>query len=826
MPTVLDPVSAVLKLSEAIHQRSDESPQIVCMPDVVGLNAFDTAMAHGTGTMSGRSAEDISGAAGVALALAYLRGNGSIDITLMAKASDELREGLYARAHKLPREGVKAIELILPRGKGITRVVISGKQNARFDTPRDELSLEEVMGHVGKLKNATAIFTRLSAPISSQIANASNGINSPIFATMEYHAEYNDINIAQMTNLGLLQGRVALVFIEKDDAIQFAKMCNLNHKNAVEAIKALSKKFETSFFLFSREYLSLCENGQTFTLPFKKTKRKDDGILMVRRAEPVPPVVSHDAIIATVMLARLAKTKGIDITLGEQLILAYLSRACRLEASQPRILEASQPRINDIYARAKGFSRGEIDLRRAPKSERKNANSLKLQIAATGDKVNLNTLLKSRDPWEKRRRGIEELRSFRGEPNEILQYTRSNDDEIRQAAFDGLVNCAENAIPILLELIEDDNYAYKEDALSALGRLRDVNNLIKLLNGYSHEVAKFAAIALGASGNSEAVKPLIIALLDPSKRYVHREAYEGLKTLAPYSIREIRNEIVQRSAGSHKLLPLLGEIGTPQEMDFLIQFFNDKRKFFSVLAAGALGMLGKRFQRVAEDACKRLGYEGDETILSLLSISTSRMGENARAPLLDVVLGAEWEAKDGGELPKNEKNVAAAIRALGKMCARGYISDERKLDVANNIVILFKKHDIPLGSDIALEAVRALESMGPDYTDLLGEFIDKEKGALVKPTEKGRLLIDAEKSAVYVDENVDGDVSIKARESVVIVGARGKEITATTSAVSVSPLTSEELELRRNAQRLPYPKRNPANAKAQKNAMGRRTTAN
>lgn len=108
----------------------------------------------------------------------------------------------------------------------------------------------------------------------------------------------------------------------------------------------------------------------------------------------------------------------------------------------------------------------------------------------------------------------------------------------RQDAFDALGDCGESALPILLKILQNEDYDkfvlvryYAAETLGKIGSKSAVKSLIKvLLKDPAVNVRWSVAEALGKIGDKSAVAPLMAALKDENE-YVGAYAAQALKKI-------------------------------------------------------------------------------------------------------------------------------------------------------------------------------------------------------------------------------------------------------------------------------------------------------
>jgi HEAT repeat protein len=101
--------------------------------------------------------------------------------------------------------------------------------------------------------------------------------------------------------------------------------------------------------------------------------------------------------------------------------------------------------------------------------------------------------------------------------------------------------------PVIGALSRSENSGDKEVLIDVLSGFRDVvafDPLIRATQDYDRFVRKHAAMALGVLGDTRAV-PALLPLLADEEPYVHEEAEEALRKLAPNLDDEGRAEVTE-----------------------------------------------------------------------------------------------------------------------------------------------------------------------------------------------------------------------------------------------------------------------------------------
>jgi len=173
---------------------------------------------------------------------------------------------------------------------------------------------------------------------------------------------------------------------------------------------------------------------------------------------------------------------------------------------------------------------------------------------------------------------------------------------------------------------------------------------VKMLREGDVNERQRAAIALGASGNSNAVEPLIEALEDEDdfvRNFVVRAlgSIGDARALEPLvKATEDPNLLVRRSA-----VAALGNLGNPEAFDPLIKAFNDGHFMVRRSAAAALGSLGD--PRAIDSLIEALGDK--DTYINDAAVSgLTQIGE-AAIPNLVSALGNWFMAHAAAEVLEN-----------------------------------------------------------------------------------------------------------------------------------------------------------------------------
>ncbi len=156
------------------------------------------------------------------------------------------------------------------------------------------------------------------------------------------------------------------------------------------------------------------------------------------------------------------------------------------------------------------------------------------------------------------------LRSAPEEVEEQVMLVKHFIRELRSSVGEALRKIGKPAVIALMELIQDSDWAVREDAAWLLGMIGDcqaVPTLIKALYDTRSCVRKTAASALVQIGN-----PAVSALID--------------------ALKDSNEDVRQKAAEA------LGEIKAPQAVPALIEMLKDRNRNVRCWSAWALGMIG------------------------------------------------------------------------------------------------------------------------------------------------------------------------------------------------------------------------------------------
>jgi HEAT repeat protein len=120
---------------------------------------------------------------------------------------------------------------------------------------------------------------------------------------------------------------------------------------------------------------------------------------------------------------------------------------------------------------------------------------------------------------------------------ELIGQLGDKEPFVRDPIVARLVQIGPPAVPILLKVIEDEDWVIRQGASQALGKIGDpqaVEPLIHALGDKNQWIRQYAAEALGLIGDKRAVEPLVEALKDdnPNVRKVAAEALVSIRGFA------------------------------------------------------------------------------------------------------------------------------------------------------------------------------------------------------------------------------------------------------------------------------------------------------
>jgi len=198
---------------------------------------------------------------------------------------------------------------------------------------------------------------------------------------------------------------------------------------------------------------------------------------------------------------------------------------------------------------------------------------------------------------------VEALKA-RQDIKELIRLLDHPDFEIQWQSADALGSLGSIATLPLLAALTHRKIAVRLGAIEALGTTHDQRSCKTLISLLEHdrnaEVRWVAALALGTIGSTEAIPPLISALMDPD-RYVRYGAAQALQVLSwvPQNDTEQAYHAIAFQDWKH-----VAQIGTGATVP-LIEILNDTNATTRAEVVDVLGQIGDaRSQRACEQVLK------------------------------------------------------------------------------------------------------------------------------------------------------------------------------------------------------------------------------
>lgn len=228
----------------------------------------------------------------------------------------------------------------------------------------------------------------------------------------------------------------------------------------------------------------------------------------------------------------------------------------------------------------------------------------------------------------------------------------------------------------------DPDYKVRREAVKQLGQSRNpeaVPYLIQALQDKTIAVKRLAIRGLGKLKDTQAIQPLITMLDDPNCN-VHRPAYEELirfgRKAVPDLVQALRHDSERiRCAAAY----CLGEIKDPTAVLPLVQSLRDPAGTAAVAAARALQSL--KDERTREPLAALLQDEGlSNAVKTNIALALGFLGDARAIPVLDAAYdrqpgGVVWIAaalshiQDRRVIPVLQK-IQASPGAIAQDCAR------------------------------------------------------------------------------------------------------------------------------------------------------------
>ena len=227
------------------------------------------------------------------------------------------------------------------------------------------------------------------------------------------------------------------------------------------------------------------------------------------------------------------------------------------------------------------------------------------------------------------------------------------------------VTRSDEAIPGLLELVEDSDSDVRKrvaDALGAIGSEVAISGLLKLVKHSDSDVRSSVADAFGKIG-SEAAIPGLLKFLEDSNTNVRWRAADALRQIGTEAAIPELLKLVEHSNSDvrQSVANTLGQIGSEAAIPGLLKLAEDSDGYVRCTTAKALGNIGSKaailgLLKLSKDSdsyvrfsvAKALGNIGSEaTIPALLKLS-----EDSDANVSLMAAKALEKIHDNGSLPK------------------------------------------------------------------------------------------------------------------------------------------------------------------------------
>ena len=395
--------------------------------------------------------------------------------------------------------------------------------------------------------------------------------------------------------------------------------------------------------------------------------------------------------------------------------------------------------------------------------------------------------------------------AFEKQALELLKTEANQINKVRLQYYRAELGEREEAITILIELLDDDDDFVRLSAVRALGKLgkdsdRVVNALVKLLND-RWIVSSSAAQALGRLGkDSDTVVNALVKLLDDDDSYVRSNAAQALGKLDKDSDRVV-NTLIKlldddddfvRSNAAEALVKLGKD--SDRVVNALVKLLDDDGNNVRLNAAQALGELGKNSDRVVNALIKL--FDDDSDVRSNAAQALGKLGKdsdrviNALVKLLDddsyvCIIAAQALVELGKDsdtvvnalvklLDDDDSYVrSSATRALGKL---GKDSDT----VVNTLVKLLDDDD----SYVRSSAAQALGKLGKNSDTVVNALVKlfDDDDSYVRSDAAQALVKLGRDSDRIVNTlvkllNDDSDVRSSAAEALVELGKKSNKVT-------------------------------------------------
>lgn len=220
----------------------------------------------------------------------------------------------------------------------------------------------------------------------------------------------------------------------------------------------------------------------------------------------------------------------------------------------------------------------------------------------------------------------------------LVEFLKEKDDELRKKAIEAIANIKDpETIDILIELFEDSNVNIRLSAIDALIKMGSpaIEKLICALESPIETIRESAAFALGRIKNIDTI-PKLINLLSDKSIYVRMAAARALSNMGENTIKTLldllkdRNEAVRESASY-----ALGEIKDKDAVPYIIDLLTDKNPFVKISVIQALGKIGDK--RAIEPLSRLLKHK-DIFVRMAISQALGKIGsEEVIEPLLALI---------------------------------------------------------------------------------------------------------------------------------------------------------------------------------------------
>jgi HEAT repeat protein len=338
----------------------------------------------------------------------------------------------------------------------------------------------------------------------------------------------------------------------------------------------------------------------------------------------------------------------------------------------------------------------------------------------------------------------------------LLELVEDSDSDVRSSAVSALGAIgSEVAISGLLKLLEDSEYDVRWSVEEGLGNICDkaaIEGLLKreLVEGSEYDVRWSAAEALGKMGNKPAIEGFL-KLVEDSDSDVRRRAADALGNIGDKAAIEGLLKLVEHSEYyvRSSAAEALGNIGDKAAIKGLLKLVEDSNSHVRSSAAEALGNIGDKaaiegLLKLVKDsnfhvrlsAAQALGKMGNKAaikgLLKLVEDSNSHVRSSAAHALGNI--GDKAAIEGLLKLVQDSEYYvrSSAAQALGKICNKAAIKGLLKLvEDSNSHVRLSAAHALGnIGDKAAIEELLKLVQDSDFYTrgnaaEALGNIGDK-----------------------------------------------------------------------------------------------------